>query len=1301
MHVGQELAGRFKLERHAGSGGMGEVYRAQDQRSGEVVAVKVLRGSGISDRTRFEREAAALADLHHPGIVRYIAHGVTPEHEPYLVMEWIEGEDLGCRLERGMLSVGDAVALALRTAQALAVAHQRGIVHRDLKPSNIFLPEGDVRRIKILDFGIARLDGATRMTATGMLMGTPGYMAPEQARSGEGIDARADLFALGCVLFECLTGVRAFAGEHVMALLAKILFDEVPRVRSLRPEVPTPLCALVSQLLAKDPERRPRNATAVAHILTALDEAALVPSTENAPMPLSAAAVALTGGERRLLSVVLIGREELAPIGALDATRAVGSIEPALPLSELARVAAAGGGHFEQLSEGSAVVTMRGTGVATDQAAQAARCALALREVAGARPLSLSTGRGELTGKQPLSDAIDRAAPRLLHSRQASEGAPPVAIDDVTAGLLDARFDVRESSTGLELYAERELPEGTRTLMGKATSCVGRDVELGTLEALFAQCMEESIAEAALITAGAGLGKSRVAHELLRRIRNRDEPTEIWIGRGDSLRAGSAFGLLGHAIRGAAGIRDGEPLTVRRSKLSARVALRVPAQSATRVSEFLGEIIGIELPDADSAPLRAARQDAQLMGQQMLRAWEDFLSAECAVAPVLLVLEDLHWGDRPTVRFIDAALGNLKQLPWMVVALARPEVHELFPRLWADRNVQEIRLGPLTRRASERLMRQVLGDRVSAEKAGRLTALSEGNAFYLEEMIRAVAEGKDEALPETVVAMVEARIASLDAPSRRILRAASVFGEVCWPSGVATLLGATDAAATTECLSVLVDRELLVRRRESRFAGEQELAFRHALLREGAYAMLTEGDRVLGHRLAGVWLEQHGESDPMVLAEHFERGGDRGHAGDFYLRAAEQAHRAGDTETTIERARRGLACDISPEVRSSLLALFCEIHAWRAEFSTAAGYADEVMRLSPPGSAAWASAALVGLGDTLQPSRIDAFMATIQLLDGQEPEPGVIAPIAFFLMAAIFLLDSICRFDLAETVLLRMRALVEPVAGRDPVARASMHMALAFHRAWANEDPWAGLTSAEIARASFQEAGHMRGVLLSRVFLGMNLWLLGALPEAAHELGGTMSAGEELGPVFSLRTLCLVGTLADQGALPEAQANAATLIEVGQTRQMPLAEERGRLALADVLRRTADLEAAEREALVANEGSTPLHRLAARATLAAIQLMQGRAAEARANIASALEQQEAHGSLGLRGAFARLVHVEALLALGERGAALAALSEARARLLARADRIGEPARRQSFLSAVPENARTLALAEEWLDHGPA
>src|SRR6185369_5729305 len=193
-----------------------------------------------------------------------------------------------------------------------------------------------------------------------------------------------------------------------------------------------------------------------------------------------------------------------------------------------------------------------------------------------------------------------------------------------------------------------------------------------------------------------------------------------------------------------------------------------------------------------SAALRAARQDAQLMSELMRKAWLDFLQAETAAHPVLLVLDDLHWGDFGTVRFIDAALRDRGNQPWMVLALARPEVFEVFPKLWADRqNVQELRLKELGRRAGERLVRQVLGDAVGSDTVERLIKQADGNAFYLEELIRAVAEGKGAALPETVLAMVETRLARLPFEARRVLRAASVFGEVCWESGVALLLGET------------------------------------------------------------------------------------------------------------------------------------------------------------------------------------------------------------------------------------------------------------------------------------------------------------------------------------------------------------------------------------------------------------------------------------------------------------------------------------------------------------------------------
>src|SRR5215813_1415225 len=214
MRPGERFGDGFVLDEPIGSGGMGTVYRAHDPISGEAVAIKVISEAHRHRTERFAREARVLAGLSHPGIVRYIAHGVTSAGELFLVMEWIDGEVLRARLARGPLSVGEAVTLATRVAEALGAAHVHGVVHRDLKPSNLFLPGGCIAEVKVLDFGIAHRRGRTQLTQTGTTIGTLGYMAPEQARRGGGsggaIDARADVFALGCVLFQCLTGTPAF-----------------------------------------------------------------------------------------------------------------------------------------------------------------------------------------------------------------------------------------------------------------------------------------------------------------------------------------------------------------------------------------------------------------------------------------------------------------------------------------------------------------------------------------------------------------------------------------------------------------------------------------------------------------------------------------------------------------------------------------------------------------------------------------------------------------------------------------------------------------------------------------------------------------------------------------------------------------------------------------------------------------------------------------------------------------------------------------------------------------------------------
>lgn len=299
------VLGRYHLIELLGAGGMGVVYRARDERLQRDVAIKVLPPAVVSDeiaRRRFRREALALARLSHPNIAAVYDVG-EEGGTAYLVMECVAGESLAVRLERGALPPAEALDVTVQIARALADAHEQGIVHRDLKPANVMIsPKGQV---KVLDFGLAKLlnpassangGNAPSVALTGTEFagpaGTPLYMSPEQA-FGEAVDARTDVWSLGVVLFESLTGRAPFHGENTWALLKSISEDAPPSVRSLRPEVPAPVEAVVSRALTKDVASRYQSAAAMGSDAGAV--LATVTLAEQPGVPLPARSRAKTG----------------------------------------------------------------------------------------------------------------------------------------------------------------------------------------------------------------------------------------------------------------------------------------------------------------------------------------------------------------------------------------------------------------------------------------------------------------------------------------------------------------------------------------------------------------------------------------------------------------------------------------------------------------------------------------------------------------------------------------------------------------------------------------------------------------------------------------------------------------------------------------------------------------------------------------------------------------------------------------------------------------------------------------------
>jgi hypothetical protein len=846
---------------------MGTVYRGSVRASGDPVAIKLIAARGDSAPARFEREAEVLSQLSHPGIVRYVAHGTTGDGSAYLVMEWLDGIELERRLTDSGLTPQASLDLIRRVADALGYAHERGVIHRDLKPSNLFLVGGQVERVKILDFGVARLLGGTSVTRTGAVVGTAAYMAPEQARGSNDIGPPTDIFALGCVLFKCLTGRSPFVAAHPLAMMSQIIFQEAPRLRDVRPELPPSLDELVAAMLAKDPADRPADVRDLIHRIDTLGSFVGAAAISGDSRP----SLGLTDTERRLMCVVLVAD---ALYDAGSDTRAVRRgddtldddgpdelIDGALTLeNDDARLAALCGevqrydGQAAPLASGSLIGVFMADGAATDLAARTAECALALRTVVPAAPIAIATGREVFGGNLPVGDLIERQVEMLRASGRAEAvgtGAQPIRLDPVTAGLLDPRFQVSVDASGTHLlWRQQEMTARPRTLLGQETDCVGRERELSLMQEILEECVDEPVARAVMITGPAGIGKSRLRYELLRWLDDDDaRRVEVWSAHAHSVGRPNELDLLGAALRHAVGIMDSDPEATRRRKIRNRVGHHFKRAERQRIADAVGAIAGVYFPGASVAP-PAIGEPA--VDPALATALVDFVRAECATQPVLLLLEDVHWSDRASVRLVDGLLRALREAPLMVLATARPTVHQRFPGLWFDRGVEEIRLHALRRSTCNRYVKSLLGADTPRELVRQLVQQSGGNAFFLEELVRAHAEGAGE-MPETLLAMVQARLERFPSRVRRVLRAASVFGVEFQLAGVLAVLDeeAGGEADIAQWLELLEEQEVI-----ARHPSRDAYLFVHAYMRDAAYEMLTEGDRVRAEQAAERWRER-------------------------------------------------------------------------------------------------------------------------------------------------------------------------------------------------------------------------------------------------------------------------------------------------------------------------------------------------------------------------------------------------------------------------------------------------------------
>jgi tetratricopeptide (TPR) repeat protein len=1080
------------------------------------------------------------------------------------------------------------------------------------------------------------------------------------------------------VLYECLTGAPPFQGDSVIAVLAKVCVADPPRLRDVLPDAPAALEAVLDRLLAKRPGDRPADVEEIDAALARLDGAA--GSVDSMTLE------RLSAGEQRVTCVLMAARAgaATAALAAVDAATAeIEAPQGGAAPQEIAHVATALaelGGELHALVDGSWVVTVGEHGAPKDQATRAARCALALRQLAPTMACAIGMGRAIVLGRLPLGPVIDHTIDRL---REAT--VPGILLDEDAATLLARRFELRERPAG-----GYRLEGETHTTQPQASArapFVGRARELAALVAAFDDVIEDEHARAILILASAGSGKSRLRSELVDGLARDGRQLSLLLAEGDPLRAGVPYGLAGAAFAAAIGdARDGE-LDERRARIVRWVGERVATEEAGRVSAFLGELVGARFPDDAHPLLKAARLDPRVLAEQIAFAAADVVRAEARTRPVLIALDDLQWADGASIALIDLVLREAANAPVLVIGLARPDVDDKHPQLWVNRHADRLTLARLSKKASRELLLGLLGPGHD-ELATAIADKADGNPLFVEELARVAQRRGTTNLPDAVLGTIQARLDDLSPPARKVLRAASLFGASFARDGLEALLGPEEAATLPAALDELAREDLLVGHGNGR-----PIAIRHALVREAAYESLTDGDRILGHRMVARWLEASGHADPSVLVEHHERGGDRPRAIVWCARTARGALTRGDLDGAVRYARRGAELGATGVELGGLR--LAEANALRhlGEAKLSAAAAERAMDVLPKGSATWFEAAECAANMLGEGGAADAIASLAPILAETAAAPDAEERKLLALVALGCGLLGL-RGDTSALD----GALAAPPAQLTPVARARV----AYGRA-----------RLAVARGDLATAVVLCREAVEHALAADNAPLVAELRGTAAafemELGAYEAAAEHLHDVAAfaarVRSRILEGQVfANLGAIASVRGQHADALAymdraAGALEGLGLAYLSSALKVIDahVALAAGDAVRAQHklDEFAAVQQHAPGYRPWALAVGAAIALRQGddEAAVRLARDAAALLDGDAtHPEEGEM--FARQVLIEALLARGDRDGATAACRKVHDAIERRAASIDDAELRASFRNRIPAPARILALAHQ-------
>ena len=1271
--------GPFRLEGVLGSGAMGVVYRGV-RGDGQVAAVKVVRAHLGSDDLvrRFQREAEIR--IEHPNVVRVLDAGADRDGTPYIAFELLEGESLADRLGHGRARLADVIDIGVQVCRGLEAVHGAGLIHRDLKPANLFSCQGGT--IKLVAFGIALwTDADTRITSVGTVLGTASYLAPEQARGDGDLDARADLWALGVILYEMLTGRPPFDRGSVLPTIVAVLMEEPA---PLPAGVPVMLREVVMRALSKEAALRWPDARTFAAALAACDLGDAGDAPVRAQAALAATEVlpgrSITLGENRVVAILLAHDVHDRDV--------------------IERAVKERGGLFLQLMGGRAVGLFGGESWEGDEVKRATSAALAAAGAAGR--IAVASGRATRAGTAISGDVLRKA--------EESCAALPsgVAVDGATARSLFGDFALVPIAGARLFQVEASSDSGTGTgSLGRGhdghespdEALIGRRTELAQLRAGIEAALVDGRASAVLLLGPPGIGKSRLRREADAIAAELGQSPTVLMARGEPARREAALALLSAAVLararanaavpGAPRIDADAPLEERRAAVLTLAGEALSGVAALDCAAFLGEMLGIGMPG--SLALMAARSDAQLMADRLRVALLDYLSGLCARGPLTLVLEDLQWADKASLAVLDELLDRETESRLLVLATARPELLEEQPQLLAGRSQVRVELRGLSAAEVATLAQRIARRPLPEPLLRAIAERTAGNPLFVEQIVlelrdqdRLDAVLDDLPLPLTVEAAVQSRLDHLPGSEKELCKRAALLGR---PFSIEEVeaLGVLGAG---KLLASLSRRELCARSRARAERG-REWQFRSALVADVAYRMLADELREELHRRAAAFLaraaDAGAEQDDEEIAIHHERGGEAAPAAARYAAAALGSKGQHDPQAVVRCAGRALELGAPAD---SLFALRM----------ARAGALRFMLRLEDQGRELEAARAVAHT--PVEHARVGTERAFLLARTGRPAEA---------LAAADAAVAAAREGGNADVLALALgwRAVALIYGGKLAEAAASMAeieglgplatetRALAAHwraqLATARGDIGQRLRALREAVALYEEVGDLRRAAGDAGNLADVYNRVGAYGDAEtalrESLVGLRRVGHKLTEAYTLVNLAYSLTMQGRArealtTLDEAEALAT---KVGDTRLaafVRLYRARALLAHAPPLaaRAIIEAEAAASDAIAAN---LPAVRVTALTLGAAAHLAASEATAALTSSTTAMALLTELGSLEEDEAEVYVIHARVLSASGRDDEAAVVRQRGRERIQQLADLITDEQLRARFLSDVP------------------